>query len=91
MHISSADLMGTAAVAAQVAADYISTARNNSTEPMSALDVAESRLVQALIEVRAAKWGITRRMPQFDDQDLNWLLAAEAAVIHNSRGSIPAT
>ena len=91
MLISSADLLGTARVAARLAASQIEQARDESPHPLTHLAVAESRLVQALAEVRAASWGIRRRSPSFDDGDLSLILDAEEAALVAAAGVIPSS
>jgi hypothetical protein len=92
MLISSADLLGTARIAAERGAAAVRHVReNNPVNPLDDLAYAEARLTQALAEVRAAKWGIARRMPQFDAKDLDLLLDAEAAAIGEGRRYIPAS
>ncbi len=100
MLISSNDLLGTAAIAARHAADQMDRVREGQAPHITPgqpapriadeLLYAEAKLVQALTELRAARWGVTRRMPQFDDRDLNVLLDTEAATVRSAHGLIPA-
>lgn len=90
MRISSADLLGTASIAANQAVRAIDQARDNSPDPVERLTYAEEKLVAALAEIRAARWGVTRFMPQFDDVDLDIVLATEYEALLGTHGVIPA-
>ena len=87
--VYSSDLIGTCETAAKVAAAFINLARSESQHPALDLSQAEDYLVQALAELRAARWGIERRMPNFDEVDLKILLAEEERAIRQARGYIP--
>ena len=90
MLISSNDLLGTARVAATGAANTIEAVRNGGRErPLADLRFIEGKLTQALAEVRAARWGIERKAPQFDDRDLDLLIEREVIAIHSAHGHIP--
>lgn len=91
MLVSSADILGTATIAATRAIRTMSDVREtNPREAVSLLEGAERNLVQALAELRAARWGITRRMPQFDTGDLEVLLSHEEQALKLAHGHIPA-
>jgi hypothetical protein len=54
------DWLGTAETAARVAASHLRDVRAGNTYAVSALDVAESQLVQALEELRAVRSEVER-------------------------------
>ncbi len=88
----SSDLLGTARTATAVAVIKIDRVRDNDLLGYSVtetLDSAEAYLTQALAEVRAARWGVERRMPNFDSQDLNIVLDAEQRALRHAAGVIP--
>lgn len=87
--VYSSDLIGTAMVAAQSAARECEIARKADMDTLAHLGQAEKRLTQALAEVRAARWGVVRRMPNFDQEDLGLVLDAEEAAITAAAGVIP--
>lgn len=90
MLVTSHELLGRAKFAAESALTPINyVRRENATRPLDDLRLAEANLVQALAELRAARWGIERRMPQFDDKDLDLLLEHECVALRSARGLIP--
>lgn len=96
---NSADLIGTARLAALKAADILDNYYRTSGAPMSsyngipggspALRVAEQALTDALAECRAARWGVERRNPSFDSLDLDIILAGETRALNGAREFIP--
>jgi len=89
---SSADLLGTAGVQASQAGRLMQEAYDAiHSEPrwLDRLDACEEALVSSLAELRAVRWGVTRRMPQYDEQDLRIILAEEMRAIRSGHNLIP--
>lgn len=90
MLISSADLLATAQIATSQAEQTMAQILGATSDgTMDSFRWAEAKLVQALCELRAARWGVERKAPQFDDRDLDILLDAEAAAVRSAHGHIP--
>ncbi len=81
MNISSDDLIESARDLTEVAAARIEDA-SKSDDPIVRLRLAEKLLVDALADLRVARWSIERRMPPFDPPDLDRIRRRETDTIH---------
>lgn len=87
MLVSSADLVARTRHSAGKAVERIEQA--TAADDFRGLSIIEGYLTCALSEIRTARWGVERRQPQFDDVDLELLLAHETSAISEGRGLVP--
>jgi hypothetical protein len=77
MIIHSSDLLGTAILEAEKAVEGMNKLRTSPMNGVEIFRVVESKLTEALAEVRLARWGLMRRNPAFDDRDSDLWLGEE--------------
>lgn len=93
MLTSSAQLCNLSALNSRIASEKMDRAGNdNPPNTVTLLTEAESLLTLALAQVRTARWGVTRRSPSFDENDLSIVISDEIRNINSLTDSriIPA-